>query len=791
MADINLIVQATDKATPVLKRVNKQVDKFSRKSKKATRSGMAMGKMMKFAGAAVLAATLMKVASGLVRTITSFESLRASLKTVTGSVDGMRVAMHQIEQFTKTTPFQLEEVANSFIILQRMGIDTTTESLKAFGNIAAANSKSFEQLAEAVADAMTGEFERLKEFGIKVRRENDKMVVSMGDTEMGIADSASGVVDILKALGEEGGAYAEGLNDQLKTLGGKWSNLGDNISSFADKVGTGGLSTALKDALDDVNGLFEGTSGLANMLGAGLGAAIYTALNFLQRLWGFFRSLGNFFKEEIKLWIKWLSVPFTWMANRAKAALEKLQEHFGITFEEIPAEVNKMINKVVNFFRYLVFQAAEIINQLPNLFRWTVQNIKEIIKGIPGAFKRVFLGIGDMAVDFATRLVNKFVNIGSAIKEAILAPFTDGTVAGAYATLKEKVFEGFNDAWDWTQGDLGDWIPSDVMLTDERIAEIFNQKGLEEIWNWYKSELPGVADALVGVAEATKNLFINEDLSFIETYRLMIAEGVKEQLALELALLKAGKQQQANTKTTKDAIPVVDKLKEAYEKLVKQLHDGTEQDLLRIDLLEKVNEGYADGTLNLEEYSEALKQIQSDYAPLEVQALRTIDAIKSGFQGMAGSITNTFYDMFAGVTSVFDGLRSIASMVFQMIAKAIIQTMIVQPLINALTGGIGGWLGALFGGKAQGGLAAGGQPTLVGEEGPELVVPSGNTRVYSNTETERMLGDTGRDEPLTVNFNLNAVSTQDGIEFLLNNKDTITTVIQDAYHNRGRAGPLS
>ena len=39
MSDINLIIQATDKATPVLKRVNKQVDKFNRKAAKATKSG--------------------------------------------------------------------------------------------------------------------------------------------------------------------------------------------------------------------------------------------------------------------------------------------------------------------------------------------------------------------------------------------------------------------------------------------------------------------------------------------------------------------------------------------------------------------------------------------------------------------------------------------------------------------------------------------------------------------------------------------------------------------------------
>ena len=184
MSDIKLIVSATDKATPVLKRINKQVDRFESKSARGTRAASAMGGAMKAAGAALVAIGFAKVVSGIVTTSAKFESLRASLKTVTGSLDGARVAMSQIEKFTATTPFQLDEVANSFIILKRMGIDTTAESLKAFGNIAAANGKSFEQLSEAVADAMTGEFERLKEFGIKVKQENGKFIASMGSTQL-------------------------------------------------------------------------------------------------------------------------------------------------------------------------------------------------------------------------------------------------------------------------------------------------------------------------------------------------------------------------------------------------------------------------------------------------------------------------------------------------------------------------------------------------------------------------------------------------------------------------------
>ena len=45
-------------------------------------------------------------------------------------------------------------------------------------------------------------------------------------------------------------------------------------------------------------------------------------------------------------------------------------------------------------------------------------------------------------------------------------------------------------------------------------------------------------------------------------------------------------------------------------------------------------------------------------------------------------------------------------------------------------------------------------------------------------------------ESLTVNFNLNAIDTQTGTEFLVQNKRVITGVVQDAFRRRAQSGPL-
>tara|TARA_R110000824_G_scaffold2146_2_gene10159 strand:+ start:4555 stop:6621 length:2067 start_codon:yes stop_codon:yes gene_type:complete len=219
-----------------------------------------------------------------------------------------------------------------------------------------------------------------------------------------------------------------------------------------------------------------------------------------------------------------------------------------------------------------------------------------------------------------------------------------------------------------------------------------------------------------------------------------------------------------------------------YNTQLTEMNEANEVNLVHLDRLE---EAYANGSMSLNDIGASMDYfgLQSDSAMGKAVSLQ--GALISGFDGMASGITDTFFNMFTGVTSAFDGLKSIAKMIFSMVAKAMIQIFIVKPLINALTGGLGGIFGF-----AGGGLATGGQPAIVGERGPELIVPGSNSRVYSNTQSQGILGGQRQEEPLTVNFNLNAVDTQSGVEFIIENKNIITSVIQDAYQTRGRAGPL-
>lgn len=100
-------------------------------------------------------------------------------------------------------------------------------------------------------------------------------------------------------------------------------------------------------------------------------------------------------------------------------------------------------------------------------------------------------------------------------------------------------------------------------------------------------------------------------------------------------------------------------------------------------------------------------------------------------------------------------------------------------LLGGLFGGGGGFLGGIGSllGFADGGRPPTNRPSIVGERGPELFVPDSAGTVVPN---HAMGGGSN------VTFNINAISTQTGTQFLLDNKQSIVNMIQQAGHRRGK-----
>ena len=261
----------------------KTVDKSSRSLNNIDGSLKKLGRTAKLAGAALAGIAAGQVARGIVNQYREFERYRTVLTTFLGSSQKANAELQRLQTLANSLPQDLQDITQAFTVLSRNGIDTSSESLTAFSNIATANAKSFTQLGEAVADALTGEFERLKEFGIKVSRENDGFVARIGDQQVAVAKTSTDLVRQLRSLGEEGGKFGGAAAANADTLDQSFSNLQGALFETSVTIGEQ-LRPALKGVVDDTAALLRNNEELVKSFGVGLGEAIKGTANAIKFL---------------------------------------------------------------------------------------------------------------------------------------------------------------------------------------------------------------------------------------------------------------------------------------------------------------------------------------------------------------------------------------------------------------------------------------------------------------------------------------------------------------------------
>ena len=190
------------------------------------------------------------------------------------------------------------------------------------------------------------------------------------------------------------------------------------------------------------------------------------------------------------------------------------------------------------------------------------------------------------------------------------------------------------------------------------------------------------------------------------------------------------------------------------------------------------------------------------------KALTVSEIMKEGFQEAVKSLSSELANALVKGENVFDALKNSFNNMLQNILTQILQSQISSALAGLFGGaggggggfgGLGGMLtsflgtptvGAPLGGLnipflANGGVAQAGQPHIVGEKGPELFMPASTGRVVANDELNTGGGGA------VVNFNINAIDTQSGTQFLLENKQKIIGMVSQGFNQRGRQGITS
>jgi len=202
-------------------------------------------------GAAFAVGVLKNFFGGMLDIIKEFEKFEAVLTNTLGSESEAQQALKEIQSFAAETPFQVSELTESFVKLVNQGFKPTSEEMRKLGDLASSQGKSFDQLTEGIIDAQTGEFERLKEFGVRASKEGDKVTFTFKGVETQVDFTSDSIRQYVLSLGD-----AEGVSGSMaaisETLTGKISNSQDAWDQFVLSLddGDGVISRVVKGATE-------------------------------------------------------------------------------------------------------------------------------------------------------------------------------------------------------------------------------------------------------------------------------------------------------------------------------------------------------------------------------------------------------------------------------------------------------------------------------------------------------------------------------------------------------------
>lgn len=218
-----------------------ELEKLNRMGGQAGGGMSAMGRIAgSVAGpvAAVFAADkVFEFGRSVVDTLGKFQRFEAVLGNALGDKGLAKTVLQDIAQFAATSNFEIDELTDSYVRLANRGFAPTMEQMATLGDLAASQGKGFDQLSEAILDAETAEFERLKEFGIRASKEGNRVTLAFKGIQKQVENSPEAIRAALLALAKEAPGVSGAMSAISKTTEGMLANMNDQFTLFKLQVG--------------------------------------------------------------------------------------------------------------------------------------------------------------------------------------------------------------------------------------------------------------------------------------------------------------------------------------------------------------------------------------------------------------------------------------------------------------------------------------------------------------------------------------------------------------------------
>ena len=777
----DLIIKAVDQTSGPLKRIERNLANIERQAKRINLDGAIGGKSAVQAGAlagavaripgpllaiGAAAGTAAVGMSQIIDATKEFQRIENSLKLISNGSQDLANKMGMLRTVAQETRTGFADTADLFTKLtlstEQMGV-STDDVVKVTSNL----SKAL-QLAGAdgnTASAVIRQFGQAMASG-EVRGDEFRSIVEgMGPALSIMARETGLTVGQLRKMSQSGELTAEVMFNMLKNS----NALNESFAKMAPTIDS--LETALGDSfsravmnIGQASGITQAYTGI-----------IQSLTNQLNRL-----SLA-------------LEADDTQLAS-VTARLQDTQKQLALLL--------KMTESEKKYFPGFDQQVKEYETEIARLIKIQKELTDAQAKSSGETGKQI--NQFQKLMDSAEGVADKFKDVGLTELDKLTADLK----------LLEKAYADFVTASDnnATQklADTQDILNRAIAETKKQIDE-YNQALKDK-----QQREAEAAEALKRQNDPLYDLQKNYDELF-DRYKKVTQASYQLENQLGKNNVASNEQRMILKALGDEAQDLAKKLGFVTENFGQLTVNDAIKDLNQIDKnLEDVNErlqayqGLVSGkttSLSTEEITAATVALKEQIEVLEEQRNKML-GIEDTVKDLGKVIEETFRE--ASKTMVSELARGIVQgknlldsfkNAFNTLLDTILQKILESQISNALFAMTGGAFGTqtnlnpqgLFGGKiipgflAEGGPANVNKPYIVGEKGPELFMPKQSGQVYSTDQLSTM----GAGGETNVTFQINAIDTKSGTEFLLENKNKIIGMITQAQNQRGRQGILT
>mgnify|MGYP003110005306 CR=1 FL=1 len=643
------------------------------------------------------------------------ESLQTRFKFLFGSVEEGQVAFEQLRKFASRVPFSLEEIS------------------RASGNLAVV-SKDAEDLNRVLSitgnvAAVTGldfettasQIQRAFSGGIGAADLfRERGVRALLGFKAGVQVTAEETIERFEELFGGNGKFATATDDLATTLTGTLSMLGDKFFNFQTVV----------------------------------------AESFFDELKKEFGDLDKFLQEN-------------------EQQIEDIATAIGENFAGAITKTSQVIKDIAPAIKTVADALGTTITGFQSLPPFVQTG------GIIGALlfgKKGLLAIG--AITFLVGQIQDLISEAKNVSELKLLDPKDIDSIGELNLLIDEFKKQRNDIIS-EMNNPESLIPVDVLI--EELAEVDGainnlKKRIKEI-NFVEAMSKEVSEFSKVIADAKNE---TDDLIIKIKKKPPVPEGFGDaeeeivKLIENVGLLD------------NDFIDLFDTLaeKKAFNKLVQDGKKVEEQ----LTFMQQATKDFKDGfneAMNDSTFDSFVKAGQDAFKSLQSTLTDFIMTGKLNFQSLAQSIIRSLVEALVGKAITAAIAKSEGMMIMSSIRKAMIsvyegalKTFASIPFpFNILAVGaaikFGMGLVNKIRGFEKGGRPPVGQPSIVGERGPELFMPDQAGTIVPNNQL-------GMGQPVTVNFNINTVDARGFNELLVNSRGTIVNMINNAVNEKGK-----